>query len=38
MFEKELPTSFIELQVHLLINLPDEVELIGVLSCRWYSP
>jgi hypothetical protein len=35
MFEKELPTSFMELQVHLLINLPDEVELARVLSCHW---
>ena len=33
MFEKELPTSFIDLQVHLLIHLVDEVELVGVVSC-----
>ena len=25
MFEKELPTSFMDLQVHLLIHLVDEV-------------
>jgi hypothetical protein len=35
MFEKELPTSFIDLQVHILIHLPNEVELAGVLACRW---
>ena len=34
MFEKELPTSFMELQVHLLIHLVDEVELVGVVSCH----
>jgi hypothetical protein len=33
MFEKELPTSFMGLQVHLLIHLPNDVELVGVLSC-----
>ena len=35
MFEKELPMSFMYLQVHLLIHLVDEVELVGVFSCRW---
>jgi hypothetical protein len=35
MFEKELPTSFIDLQVHILIHIPDEVELVGVLTCHW---
>jgi hypothetical protein len=35
MFEKEFPTSFMNLQVHFLIHLPDEVEIVGVLSCRW---
>jgi hypothetical protein len=35
MLEKELPTSFMELQVHLLIHLPNEVELAMVLSCCW---
>jgi hypothetical protein len=35
MFEKELTTSFMDLQVHILIHLPDEVELPRVLSCRW---
>jgi hypothetical protein len=33
MLEKEMPTSFMDLQVHLLIHLPEEVELAGVLSC-----
>ena len=35
MFEKELPTSFMDLQVHLIIHLVDEVELVGVVSCHW---
>ena len=36
MFEnQEFPTSFMDLQFHLLIHLPNEVELVGVLSCRW---
>ena len=35
MFEKELPMSFMDLQVHLLIHLVDEVELVRVVSCRW---
>jgi hypothetical protein len=35
MFEKELPSSFMDLQVHLLIHLVDEVELVGVVSCHW---
>ena len=35
MFEKELSTGFMVLQVHLLIHLVDEVELVGVVSCRW---
>ena len=35
MFEKELSMSFMDLQVHLLIHLVDEVELVGVVSCRW---
>jgi hypothetical protein len=35
MFEKELPTSFMDLQFHVLIHLPDEVELVGVLSYHW---
>ena len=34
-FEKELPTSFMDLQVHILIHLVDEVELVGVFSCLW---
>ena len=35
MFEKELSSSFMDLQVHLLIHLVDEVELVRVVSCRW---
>ena len=35
MFEKELPMSFMDLQFYLLIHLVDEVELFGVVSCRW---
>ena len=35
MFEKELLTSFMDLQVHLLIHLVDEVELVGIFSCHW---
>jgi hypothetical protein len=35
MFEKELPSSFMDLQVHLLIHLVDKVELVGVVSSRW---
>ncbi|MCO5581723.1 hypothetical protein L7F22_035612 [Adiantum nelumboides] len=33
--EKELPTSFFDIQVHLLIHLVDEIELAGVVSARW---
>ena len=35
MFEKELTTSFMDLQVHILIHLVDEVELVGVVSFCW---
>ena len=35
MFEKELQASFMDLQVHLLIHLEDEVELVGVVSFHW---
>ena len=35
LFEKELSMSFMDLQVHLLIHLVDEVELVGVVSCHW---
>ena len=35
MFEKELPTSFMDLQVHLLIHLVDEFELVGLVSFCW---
>jgi hypothetical protein len=35
MFEKELPPSFMDLQVHPLIYLEDEVELVKVFSYHW---
>jgi len=35
MFEKELTTSFMELQDHLLIHLVDEVELVRVFPYCW---
>ena len=35
MYEKELSTSFMDLQVYLLMNLVDEVQLVGVASCCW---
>ena len=34
-FENELRTSFMDLQVHLLIHLVDEIELLDVISTRW---
>lgn len=33
--EKELPTSFFDIQVHVLIHLVEEIELAGVVSTRW---
>jgi hypothetical protein len=35
MFEKEIPMSFMDLEVHILIHLPNEAELARVLSCHW---
>ena len=35
MFQKELPMSFMDLKVNLLIHPPDEVELARVVSCHW---
>lgn len=35
MFENELPASFMHLRVHILIHLPDKVELVGLVSCHW---
>ena len=32
-FEKELPTSFLDFQVHILIHLINEVELARLVSC-----
>ena len=37
MFEKELPMSFMDLQVHLLIHLVNELELVRMVSYRWMS-
>ena len=34
-FEKDIPISFMDLQVHLLIHLVDDIELAGVVSMRW---
>ena len=34
-FEKELPISFMDLQVHLPIHLVDDIELTSVISMRW---
>jgi len=36
-FEKELPTSFMDLQVHLIIHLVDDIELAGVVSREVYE-
>ncbi|MCO5571184.1 hypothetical protein L7F22_024918 [Adiantum nelumboides] len=35
LMEKELPTSFFDIQVHVLIHLVDEIEIAGVVSTRW---
>jgi hypothetical protein len=35
MFEKELLPSFMDLQVHIIIHLVDEVELVGVVPYCW---
>ncbi|MCO5604827.1 hypothetical protein L7F22_059000 [Adiantum nelumboides] len=32
--EKELPTSFFDIQVHVLIHLVDEIEIAGVVTTR----
>ncbi|MCO5604830.1 hypothetical protein L7F22_059004 [Adiantum nelumboides] len=34
LMEKELPTSFFDIQVHVLIHLVDEIEIVGVISTR----
>ena len=34
-FEKDLPKSFMDLQVHLLIHIVNDIELAGVISMRW---
>ena len=35
MFDKELLSNFVDLHIHLLIHLVDEVELVEVVSCHW---
>ena len=35
MFEKELPTSFMDSLVHILIHLVDKFKLVEVVSCCW---
>jgi len=35
MFEKELPTSVMDFQFHLLIHLVNKVELVGVVYSHW---
>ena len=35
LLEKEMPTSFFDIQVHLLVHLVDEVKVTGVVSSRW---
>lgn len=35
LMERELPTSFFDIQVHVLIHLIEEIELAGVVSTRW---
>ncbi|MCO5604824.1 hypothetical protein L7F22_058997 [Adiantum nelumboides] len=34
LMEKELPTSFFDIQVHVLNHLMDEIEIVGVVSTR----
>ena len=34
MLEREMPTSFFDIQVHLLVHLVDEVKVVGVVSNR----
>ena len=33
-FEKEILTAFMDIQVHLLIHLVDDIEITGVISIR----
>lgn len=35
LMERDLPTSFFNMQEHLLIHIVDEVALAGVVSSRW---
>ena len=34
-FEKGLPSSFMDIQVHILVHLVNDIELVGVYSNRW---
>ncbi|MCO5578833.1 hypothetical protein L7F22_032680 [Adiantum nelumboides] len=34
LMEKALPTSFFDIQVHVLMHLVDEIEIAGVVSTR----
>jgi len=33
-FEKEMPSSFMNIQVHILIHLVDDIEIVGVGNTR----
>ena len=35
LIEDLFPTSILDIQVHLLIHLVDEVELVGTVHTRW---
>jgi hypothetical protein len=35
LMEKELPISFFDIQVYLLIYLVEEVEIAGVVNTQW---
>ncbi|KAH7283177.1 hypothetical protein KP509_35G065000 [Ceratopteris richardii] len=37
LMEKELPTSFFDIQVHLLVHPVDEIEIAGVVNTRWIA-
>jgi len=33
-FEKEMPIAFMDIQIHLLIHLVDDIEIASVISTR----
>ena len=35
MIEKYFPPSMLTSQVHLLVHVVDEVEMVGIVHCRW---